>query len=278
MKLPFRSRSAALPLLLLASFGAPIALFAQESGVVPNPKILYISREFTKPGKDGAPHQMTEAAYLRAEAASKVSQHYIAAVALSGPARALFMYSYSSFADMEAQHLKQESDTTLTAANDRASVADGDLLSETDSSIWMMRDEMSLNPGFRAGAKLEEVTQFAVRPGHGSEWEKLVKLVIEGYKKGVPDAHWAMYQEAYGAPGGRYLVITTLKSAADLDTEFASNKQFVAALGEDGIKKLEELEAACVEARQDNLFVFDPKMSYPPEAIVKADPDFWKPK
>jgi hypothetical protein len=44
------------------------------------------------------------------------------------------------------------------------------------------------------------------------------------------------------------------------------------------MKKLEELEAACVEARQDNLFVFDPKMSYPPEAIVKADPDFWKPK
>lgn len=278
MKLPFRNCCAALPLLLLACFSAPIALFAQENGIIPNGKILYISREFTKPGKDGTPHQMTEAAYLRAEAASKVSPHYLAAVALSGPSRALFMYSYPSFAAMEAQHLKQVADTTLTAATDRASAADGDLLSETDSSIWMMRDELSLNPGFRAGAKLEEVTQFAVRPGHGSEWEKLVKLVIEGYKKGVPDAHWAMYQEAYGTPGGRYLVLTTLKSAADLDAEFASNKQFVEAMGEDGMKKLEELEAACVEARQDNLFVFDPKMSYPPEAIMKADPDFWKQK
>jgi len=27
-----------------------------------------------------------------------------------------------------------------------------------------------------------------------------------------------------------------------------------------------------------NLFEIDPKMSYPPDAFVKADPDFWKPK
>jgi hypothetical protein len=275
MKLPFRSRCAALPLLLLASSGA---LFAQENGITPNPKILYITREYTKPGKDGTPHQMTEAAFVRAEAASKAGYHYLAAESLSGPSRALFMSSYPSFAAMEEQHLKQVADTTLTAALDRASTADADLLSETDSSIWIMRDELSLNPGFRAGSKLEEITEFAVRPGHGTEWEQLVKIVIEGYKKGVPDAHWAMYQEAYGANGGRYLVVTTLKSAADIDTEFASDKQFMTALGEDGIKKMEQLEASCVEARQDNLFVFDPKMSYPPEAIVKADPDFWKPK
>ena len=38
MKLPFRSRSAALPLLLLASFSAPIALLAQENGIIPNGK------------------------------------------------------------------------------------------------------------------------------------------------------------------------------------------------------------------------------------------------
>jgi hypothetical protein len=41
---------------------------------------------------------------------------------------------------------------------------------------------------------------------------------------------------------------------------------------------LEELEAACVEARQDNLFVMSPRMSNPPEVLVKSDPDFWAPK
>ena len=51
---------------------------------------------------------MTEAGYLRAEAASKsFPEHYLAAVALSVLSRAIFMYSYPSFAAMEAQHLKQ---------------------------------------------------------------------------------------------------------------------------------------------------------------------------
>jgi hypothetical protein len=74
------------------------------------------------------------------------------------------------------------------------------------------------------------------------------------------------------------MVITTVKSAADLDTEFASDKQFVAAMGEDGMKKIAELESACVSLRESNLFVFDPKMSRPAEAITKADPEFWKKK
>jgi hypothetical protein len=278
MKLPFHRRSVTFTLLLLASSSAPLALVGQDAGVLPSGKILYIAREFTKPGKDGTPHQMTEGAFVRAAAASKAGPHYLAAVAISGPSRALFMYSYDSFEAMETQHKAEMSDAAFRSAVDRANVEDGDLLSAADSSIWIKRDDLSLNPGFRLGAHLEEVTQFHVRPGHGKEWDELVKMVIEGYKKGVPSAHWGTYQEAYGSPGGRYLVLQTVKSAADLDAEFASDKEFEAAMGEDGTKKLTELEAACIESRESNLFVFDPKMSNPPEAISKGDPDFWKAK
>ena len=45
-----------------------------------------------------------------------------------------------------------------------------------------------------------------------------------------------------------------------------------------GMKKLAELETQALESRQSNLFSFNPRMSYPPERWVKADPDFWKPK
>jgi hypothetical protein len=41
------------------------------------------------------------------------------------------------------------------------------------------------------------------------------------------------------------------------------------------MKKLDAMEASCLESVQTNLFAFDPKMSYPPDAWVKADPDFW---
>jgi hypothetical protein len=58
----------------------------------------------------------------------------------------------------------------------------------------------------------------------------------------------------------------------------SDDKQFAEAMGEDGMKKFHDLEAAAVEFSQTNLFQFSPKMSYPPDAWVKADPEFWKPK
>jgi len=274
MKFPFHCR-AALPLLISLSCSAPFALFAQD--VLPSPKIMVISREYTKPGKDGAPHQMVEGAYPRALAAGKIPNYYYAAVSLSGPSRALFFHSYSSFADMAGARTTGTSDSTLSATLDRTNAADGDLLSSKDYSIWVKRDDLSLNPGFRVGARYEEIIQFVIRPGHYKEWEELVKLVSDGYKKAVPSFHWGTYEEAYGSPGGAFLVITTVKSAADLDAEEAQGKKFQETMGADGMKKLDELEAACVESRQTNLFFIDPKMSYPPEAWVKADPDFWTP-
>ncbi len=278
MKLPFARLSASLPLLLLLSSSASVALFAQDSGIIPTNKVLVVAREYTKPGRDHSPHEKTEAAFVSASASSKVASHYYAVTSLSGPQRALFFYSYPSFAAWEAENKAIGADTSLTTALDAANMADGDLLSSTDASVWLLRDDMSINPGFRVGARYEEITQFRVKPGHDKDWEDLLKLVIAGYKKGIPEAHWGAYQEAYGSPGDGFIFITTIKSGNDIDSMFASGKRFEAAMGEDGMKKLEALEAVCVESEQSNLFAIDPKMSYPPDALVKAEPDFWTPK
>ena len=152
------------------------------------------------------------------------------------------------------------------------------MLSLTESSVWVQREDLSFNPGFRIGTRLEEITQFRIRPGHRQEWEELVKLVLDGYKKGVPDAHWGAYEEAYGSPGGGFLIISTLRSAAEIDTNFAEGKKFEEAMGEDGMKKMAQLEASCVESVQTNLFRINPKMSYPADAMVQAEPGFWKSK
>jgi hypothetical protein len=43
------------------------------------------------------------------------------------------------------------------------------------------------------------------------------------------------------------------------------------------MKKVRELTDSSIESQQTNLFEFNPKMSYPPDEWIKADP-FWKPK
>jgi len=268
--LSFR-RMAALPLVAALLCSGSTLLFAQD--ILPGAKLLVISREYTKPGKDGAPHQAVEGAYPKALAAGKVPNHYYAAVSLSGPPRVLFFHGYDSYAEWADQ--RQSTDPALASTLARTTAADGDLLSSKDYSVWAKRDDLSLNPGFRVGARVEVIIQYRVRPGHGEEFEDLVKLYTQGYQ-GVSGMHWGTYEEIYGSPGNTFLVIITHKAAAELDAEDENDKKFADALGADGLKKLAALEASCLESKQADLFFIDPKMSYPNEKMLKADPEFWK--
>ncbi|MBB5342175.1 hypothetical protein [Tunturibacter empetritectus] len=277
MKLSICSQCTALSVMFLSfASSATLTVYAQDK-VIAGPKILTIQREFTKPGKEGAAHEKSEAAFVKAMADAKATDHYYALTSLSGRPRVLFLSTYPSFAEIEAERKKVNANASLSAELDRANEADGDLLAETNSSMWMRRDDMSLNQGYRVGARYEELTQFVVRPGHMGEWTELVKLVIDAYKKGVPDAHWGTYELVYGG-GGTFLVITTLRSGEEIDSNFAKDPKFIEALGPEGLKKLDALEAACVESRQSNLFRIAPKMSYPPDQLVQAEPEFWTPK
>ena len=254
-------------------------MVAQEAGdgTTPPPKVLVTMREFLKPGKGGSLHEKSESAFVRAMESAKWPTHYFAMNSLSGPSRALFIVGYDSFADFEKDNAAMANNATLTAAFDRAMIADGELLSGYDQAVWTFDDDDS----FRAPVKIGEMrfmdmTVFKVRPGHRAEWHQLVKMYKDGLAN-VPGAHWATFESQYGSDnGGVYLVATPMKSLSEVDQEMKDDQQLRDTLGADGMKKLGELSAACIESVQSNMFQFAPKMSYPPDAWVKADPGFWK--
>src|ERR1700722_651253 len=211
MSLTKYCRSLAICFALSAVSVAPLALRAQNDGTDGPPKVLVIQREFTKPGKGGALHEKTEAAYIHAMAAAGAKPRYLAMVSLSGSSRALFFSGYPSLAAWEEENKSVERDATLSAALDRANVADGDLLSETNSSVWIRRDDLSLNSGNLLGVRYMEIRQFYVRPGHTREWDELVKLVSAGYT-GMPQMNWVTFESQYGVVGHVFLIVTRLKS------------------------------------------------------------------
>ena len=240
-------------------------------------------REFLKPGKAGSTHEKTESAFVRAMEAAKWPTHYFGMDSLSGPSRSLFFVGYPSFEAWEKDNLATQKDATLSAAIDRASLADGDLLSLYESSTSIYREDMSLRaPVNIAQMRYFEITQFVVRPGHERDFEDLAKIYVDGYGKAVPDAHWATFERQYGAStspstGDVFIVINPMKSLAEVDSAFADSKKFASSMSESEKKRMSELTAACVESVQTNLFAFNPKESYPPDEWIKADA-FWKPK
>jgi hypothetical protein len=269
---------ASFPLVALFVFAGLALAAAQTTETVPPPKVLSVFREFLRPGKGGSPHEKAESAFVQAFARAKWPTHYLTVNSLTGRPRALFLTRYDSFEAWEKDSQAVQKNATLSAALDRAAVADGDLLSDADAGLLIYNEEQSLRAAVDiAHMRYFEIYLYRVRPGHRHEWDELVKLVKGAYDK-IPDVHWATYEAAYGQEGSTFVIFIPLKSAAEIDKGFEEDKQFAANLGEDGLKRLSELEAASVEFSQRNLFQFSPKMSYPPDEWVKADPDFWKAK
>ncbi len=246
------------------------------AGMDQPPKVLVVNREVLKPGKGGAPHAKTESMFVRAMAAAKDPTHYLGMDALSGPSRALFFTGFDSFADWEKEEVSVMKNPTLSAAIDRAMVADGDLLQTYETSIFVLRPDFSLNPGTDlAHDRYFEIGVFHVKPGHDEDWSSIMKLVKDAYAK-VPGTQWAMYQRAYGGPEGYFIYITPMKSAAEIDTNFANGPKFAEAIGKEGMKKLDDLMAGAVDQAEINLFALNPAISYVGPDMIKADPTFWK--
>ena len=248
-------------------------------GNAPVPKVLQITREFTKPGKAGMAHDKTESLFVQAMEKAKWPTHYLGMTSLSGKQRALFLTDYASFEAWEKDTLAVAKNTTLANALERAGVVDGELLDSMDQGVFIFREDQSLRPmADISHQRYLEISAYHVRPGHIAEWNELVKMVKAAYETGVPGSHWGMYEQKYGGEGGTFLVLTSRKTLAEVDQAPQMDKQFAAAMGEAGMKKFIELIASSIESSQHQLFAFNPKMSYVEESWIKADPDFWKPK
>lgn len=258
---------------------AGVATAQEKSGEMhAPPPVLNITREYVKPGKTGLTHERSESAFVKAMANAKYPTRYLAMDSLSGKSRTLFMVGYESFAAVEKDAMATQKNATLSAALDRAAVADGELLDSYDQSTWAYRPDQSLNQtGGLAGVRYFEIEAFQIKPGHEADWDEAVKLVKEAYAK-VPDAHWAMYQNVFGREQPAYLVIVPRKSLSEVDTGFQMAPKFAAAMGADGMKKLGELSAAAIATSQTNMFVINPRESYMDDDLMKSDPDFWRPK
>ncbi len=243
------------------------------------PKVLVITREWVKPGKSGAPHEKTESAFVSAMAAAKWPQHYLAMDAMTGAPRSLFFEGYDSFADWEKDNLATQKNTSLTAALSRAAVADGELLTGMESTAFMYREDLSFEANIDVSKmRYFDIARFKVHPGHGKDWEALAKMYKEQFGKAVPDSHWAVFQDMYGKDSADvFIIITPMKSLAEIDKNVTDSKKFEESLGEEGMKKLHDLSSS-VDFLEDNLFFFNPAESYASPEWIKGDPDFWKTK
>jgi hypothetical protein len=264
--------------LSLIIVGAGSSLRAQQTTMGP-PKVLVVDREVVKPGKEAA-HQVTEGAILKAFAKAKWGSHYIAASALSGEHRVIFLIGYDSFAAWEADNNAVAKDKPLSNELDSLSAKDGEMLSGTSTLVMTLEPELSYNIDAPIpGTRYFDVSTLHLKPGHVDEYKELRKMIAAAHKTAAVKEHYAVYRLVAGGASGTYIVIIPMHSLAEEDqSDDAHGKAYKDAVGEENHKKIIEFGRAAVDTSETNLFAIDTGMSYPPEEWVTSDPEFWNPQ
>lgn len=271
------------PILLglsLVVVGSSLAAAQDAASTSSIPRILQITREYTKPYKGGDAHDKTESAFVTAMSRANFPAFYVGMNSMSGKARSLYMTRYSSFAEWEKDNALQAKTPTLSADVERASIADGELLEEVDSAVYTFEEDLSFRPhNDLENHHFYQVFAFHVRPGHEKEWREVVKIVKDAHEKAGDGAHWGMYRLMFGGEGGTYVALSGDPSMSVIDDGFTGQKKYLEALGgEEGMAKLDALFGAAVDTSHSELFAVNPKQSYVSEDWIKKDAGFWKPK
>ena len=113
-----------------------------------------------------------------------------------------------------------------------------------------------------------------VRPGHGAEFEAQIKEINTHADK-MPDTHAVLISQVVeGENSGAYYITFLRKSLGDFDKEV----MLPDILGQEGMAKLEKTMAEVEQHSDSAIYRFRPDLSYPPDQVAGAAPDFWNPK
>ncbi|MGB6973843.1 MAG: hypothetical protein WBD67_04080 [Terracidiphilus sp.] len=262
----------------VAAMAVPAAL-AQSSMDMNQgpPKYLYVSNAELKPGNSGALVKL-ESEEVDALRAAKIDANYFGMWSITGnTSRVLFFRGFNSYGDLEKIHDAEMGNAAVEAVMHKNSAEEGAMEVAHHGSIYEYEKDLSQNPP----ASLEDmrfarIILFQVKDGQQEAWEHLVKEYKAAYASALPEASWAMFEKEYGEYSGTtYILITPLKSLADVDTMEAGGKTFMEKTGPDMLDLLRTAGPAIIASEEADLYAFGPRISYVPDKWLTDSADFW---
>jgi hypothetical protein len=249
-----------------------------QTPAVPPPNILSVQTDNIKPNEDG-PYDKVASEYPALSRQLKDPTHVLAMEALTGSPQAMYLSGYDSYEALQKNEEWLLGDAAIDAKFDALDAREAPYLSEIHHTIWHYRPDLSNNV---AGADIPhshywEVVIFHMRPGHGEQFEGLTKLYRNANLKIGQNIPWAAYEGLMGVTDA-YLVLVPMTSLKEKDTGLAHEKDFGAALGDEGRGQMNKLSEESVASVEDNIWMVIPEWSYVEKSWIEADPQYWAPE
>jgi len=249
-----------------------------QTPTVPPANILNIQTDNIKPYMDGPYDKFaSESAALSQQL--KDPTHVLAMEALTGSPRAIYLSGYDSLEALQKNEEWLLGDAATDAKIDALDAREAPYVSEIHYTIWHYRPDLSNNV---AGADIPhshywEVIIVHMRAGHLEQFEEFTKLYRDANVKIGQNTPWATYQGLNGVTDA-YLVLVPMTSLKDEDTALAHQKDFGAALGDEGKAQMNKLSQESVASVEDNIWMVIPEWSTVEKSWIEADPQFWAPE
>src|ERR1039458_2092022 len=254
-----------------------LAVHAQTPAVPP-PNILNIETNNIKPYQDG-PYDTVASQYPAFSQQLKDPTHFLAMEALTGSPRAIYLFGYDSYEALQKNEEWLLGDAATDAKFDALDARQAPNVSEVHFTIWHYRPDLSNNV---AGADIPhshywEVVIFHMRSGHDEQFQELTKLYRDANLKIGQNIPWAAYAGQMGVTDA-YLVLVPMTSLKDEDTGLAHEKDFGAALRDEGRGRMNKLSEESVASVEDNIWMVIPEWSYVEKSWIAVDPQYWAPE
>jgi hypothetical protein len=241
------------------------------------PKFLHIFREQVKAGR-AAEHVRWESGWPAAFEKAKSKYPYLALSSITGPQEAWFVMplaSQAAYGEMAAE----ESGAALGAEMERLSKGDAEFVSEVSALQGVAMPELS-HGSFPDMAKVRyyEITTFRVKPGHNANWVAATKAYKSAAARSAPGAAWRTYDVVAGAPGGTYLVMSSVGAFGEFDGMQAEGESTWKGMTAEETAALDKFMKEGLLSTVTQRFRVEPAMSYVDAATKAKDPAFWSKK
>jgi hypothetical protein len=253
-------------------------LAVAQTPAVPPSNILDLETINIKPYQDG-PYDRVASQYPALSQKLKDPTHVLGMEALTGTPRAIYLSGFDSYEALQKSEEWLLGDSATDAKIEALDAREALYISEVNHSLWHYRSDLSNNV---AGADIPrshywEVIVFHMRSGHAEQFEELTKLHRDANLKIGQNTPWATYEGLMGGSND-YLVLVPMRSLKDQDTGLAHKKDFAAALGDAGSRRMNQLSEESVTSIEDNLWMVNPEWSYVEKSWIDADPQYWAPE
>jgi hypothetical protein len=143
----------------------------------------------------------------------------------------------------------------------------------------MAAPELSYGPFHDlSNVRFYEITTFRIKPGYRREWMAATKAYMAATKRSAPGAAWSTYEVMAGAPGGTFLIFSSLDSFAGFDKMMNEGEATWKGMTAEESATLGKFMKEGVISVTSQHYRVEPTMSYVDAATRAKDPAFWEKK